>query len=706
MKRLIQNQANIFLILLVFFAFTLIFAWLSYAGISNTVHNMSISAPPTATIKATTETEICVFCHIPHNAQAGRPLWNHDMPTTGYTMYTSEYLTRVGYTLPSGLGTATGTPGMLSRQCLSCHDGTVAVGAVYMVRGTILGTGLIAMSGVTADKMPTTATGFIGGPAGQLGDLTRHHPVGIEYNSAINIAFGVGSRTIELISNPTSTAMKLYRISATDYVECSSCHDPHLENTKFLRDTSGATVAAKISNTCNACHDKKGLQGTDTTGIHKNATNVYSDAAVNTTFGAGNITSLVCMNCHRTHKGEGVPYLLRKAEETTCFQGASSLANETACHGSSATATTNKIQTVITRTYKHPTTTISGVHTDLDVLYPTAALKGLQWSDSRHAECVDCHNPHKAKNTPARVATTAWYPTTVDNTSNQTAKSGALTGVTGVEPTWPGLWTVPTTFTTQESSTYEYQICFKCHSYWALRDADGITTYTTASGVTVTDQAMEFNPNNKAAHPVVVGLSSQTGSPAPKPLTASQMTAPWATNLGTQTMYCSDCHGTDNEASGDPKGPHGSSYKYMLKGTNKYWPTNASGVLYQTGSGTTAANLTGLFCLNCHPLRVSAIPKATWYNKVHTEHDGNQLNNVACIRCHILVPHGGKMSRLIGDNDGTMPAPYAYLGTISNMYVRKFTKASTPTGYAKSNCYSSSSGCSTHNMPSYGTENW
>ena len=697
MKRLIQKQANIFLILLVFLAFTLTFAYLSYAGISNTVHNMSTSGP--GGIKATTETEICVFCHIPHNAQPGRPLWNHDMPTTGYTMYTSEYLYRAGYTVPSGLGAATGEPGMLSRQCLSCHDGTVAVGAVYMVRGTILRTGLIAMSGVSGSgTMPTTAVGYIGT------DLTKHHPVGIEYNSAITIAFGSGSRSIELISNPTSTAMKLYAISAKNYVECSSCHDPHIDTgyskQRFLRDTTGGTLAAKISNTCSACHSKTGWSGS----IHQTASNAYSDANVNTTFDAGTISSLVCMNCHRTHKGLGAPYLLRQAEETTCFQGASGSVNETACHGSSSTA--KNIQTVLTRTYKHPTTTISGIHTDLDVLYPTAASKGLQWSDSRHAECVDCHNPHRAKNTPARVGTASWYPTTVTSTSNQTSNSGALTGVTGVQPTWPSIWTVPTTFTTQESSTYEYQICFKCHSYWALRDADGITTYTTASGVTVTDQAMEFNPNNKSAHPVVVGLSSQTGSPAPKPLTASQMTAPWATNLGNQTMYCADCHGADNEASGDPKGPHGSSYKYMLKGTNKYWPTNASGVLYQTGSGSTAANLTGLFCLNCHPLRQSAVPKATWYNNVHTEHDGDQLNNVACIRCHILVPHGGKMSRLIGDNDGTMPAPYAYLGTISNMYVRKFTKASTPTGYQKSYCYSSSTGCSKHNNAGNGTENW
>ena len=30
-------------------------------------------------------------------------------------------------------------------------------------------------------------------------------------------------------------------------------------------------------------------------------------------------------------------------------------------------------------------------------------------------------------------------------------------------------------------------------------------------------------------------------------------------------------------------------------------------------------------------------------------HGGDRTQNVACIRCHILVPHGGKLSRLIAD---------------------------------------------------------
>lgn len=106
-----MNRKYLFQISSIIFV-SIVANYISYAGIASTVHNMSTSGP--GTIKATTETEICIFCHIPHNAQPGRPLWNHDMPGSGYTMYTSEYLYRAGYTVPTGLGTTLAEPGFYS----------------------------------------------------------------------------------------------------------------------------------------------------------------------------------------------------------------------------------------------------------------------------------------------------------------------------------------------------------------------------------------------------------------------------------------------------------------------------------------------------------------------------------------------------------------------------------------------------------------
>lgn len=651
-----------------------VFASVSYAGISNTVHNMSITGP--GTIKATSETEICVFCHIPHNANPAVPLWNHDMSGAAYTMYDSDYLRRAGYPEPTGLGTTAGNPGLISRLCLSCHDGTVATGAVYIVRGTILGNNVIAMTGVapTTETMPTTATGYIGT------DLTRHHPVGIKYDPSVTISFGaagsgVNPRTIELLSSP-SAPLKLYSYSGINYVECASCHDPHLENYEFLRVTSGTTNAAKVVTTCTSCHDKTGWTGS----VHQTKLSTYTDASVGSKYGINTVSSLACINCHIPHKGQGTPYLLRQAEENTCFQGAAGSATGAPCHGTGAATGGKDIESYLppNEAYGHPTITISGVHTDLDVLYPTETGKGLDWSDSKHAECVDCHNPHRAiagtHSSPSDAS--GWYPQSPSLTTNTV--SNALRGVPGVEAGYTNKWTVPTTFTTLESASKEYQICFKCHSYYALRDVSGITIYTTSSGATVTDQSMEFNPNNYSAHPVEVTLNNQTGSYAPKALTSSQMKSPWATNVGNQTMYCSDCHGTDNEASGDPRGPHGSSYKFMLKGPGKYWPTKLGGGLWRLN--TTDASNTDLFCKNCHP-----IYDGSWKNSAHS---GMAGRSPYCVNCHVAVPHGSKRSRLIGYS--TDPAPYNYNGSYLSM--RGFKKLASPTSYGRWDCATSCGG--------------
>ena len=72
-------------------ALTAAFVLPALAGISTTKHNLSAGGP--GTYRATGETEICIFCHTPHNANAGKtPLWNRRIPTAAYTPYTSSTL--------------------------------------------------------------------------------------------------------------------------------------------------------------------------------------------------------------------------------------------------------------------------------------------------------------------------------------------------------------------------------------------------------------------------------------------------------------------------------------------------------------------------------------------------------------------------------------------------------------------------------------
>lgn len=159
-------------------------------------------------------TELCRFCHTPHNSQTLAPLW--DRAASGEASFTM-------YTSPSG--TMNGTPGLsgVSGGCMSCHDGTTAFDAVNGYAGT------------DGDDMEAI---FIDSPAILGADLGNDHPIGMAY---------VGDPQISG-SAPTPP----YKIFGTGTVECASCHDVH-DNTagwKMLRSDPATT------DICGACHTK------------------------------------------------------------------------------------------------------------------------------------------------------------------------------------------------------------------------------------------------------------------------------------------------------------------------------------------------------------------------------------------------------------------------------------------------------------------
>lgn len=374
-----------------------------------------------------------------------------------------------------------------------------------------------------------------------------------------------------------------------------------------------------------------------------------------------------CHNCHNPHGATDasglVPDLLIMREEKLC---------ET-CHDGSRG---KDIKSQLSRYYRHPVREYSGRHIAGE---KGASEGGVDFGnppsyDRRHAECVDCHNPHA-------IGISGSVHKTPGN-----EVSDAIKNVWGVEPSWPSLWSQPRMFIVRrppaypDGAVYEYQICFKCHSFYGLGSLlTPVSTIIGPSGVHITDQAWEFNPNNGSAHPVAASLNSQTGSLMPRALTASQMSFPWI-GIGSQTMYCSDCHGADNEDSGGAKGPHGSSRKFMLKGRGQYWPTRPDGSsLWRLNAGD--GSDINLFCKNCHPL----YDPAGWKNNVHSSANHN---NLECVVCHVAVPHGYKNQRLIGY--AADPMPYNYNN--NSLKIMGFTKAFTPTGYTKTNC-STMPGC-------------
>ena len=111
------------LLLSVIFAF--IGADASGKNVRFTKHNLSLSGP--GAIKAASESQICIFCHTVKKTRKKVPfLWNRQTKTVFYKPYQSS-------TLSSRVGQPTGS----SRICLSCHDGTIALGAIASRQGEI-----------------------------------------------------------------------------------------------------------------------------------------------------------------------------------------------------------------------------------------------------------------------------------------------------------------------------------------------------------------------------------------------------------------------------------------------------------------------------------------------------------------------------------------------------------------------------------------
>lgn len=177
---------------------------------------------------------------------------------------------------------------------------------------------------------------------------------------------------------------------------------------------------------------------------------------------------------------------------------------------------------------------------------PRTVNSGYFSGANRHVECVDCHNPHEG------IAG--------EHTVGSNNIGGPLLGSWGVEPVNGAAWTIPTAYSSVDfvstSSSREYQLCFKCHSYFAFGD-------TPPTGYT--DIAREFNPLNMSYHPVedYIPANSYT-SPSTSNGFIETMEPPWDNGVH-DLMTCSDCHQSDLDS--DPKGPHGSSQPYILIGS-------------------------------------------------------------------------------------------------------------------------------------------
>jgi len=164
--------------------------------------------------------EICIVCHTPHNAAAAAgPLWNHEeTATASFTLYTSTTLNAT-MSQPSGI----------SKLCLGCHDGTVAVDNFG---GTTTGTQTIDLINAAAEVGT---------------DLSNDHPVSFTYDTALSGADGSLTDPVDAAGSGL-TGLELFG----GQLECATCHDVHNE--------PGIASLLRVSNAgsalCLTCHTK------------------------------------------------------------------------------------------------------------------------------------------------------------------------------------------------------------------------------------------------------------------------------------------------------------------------------------------------------------------------------------------------------------------------------------------------------------------
>lgn len=320
-------------------------------------HDFSVSGP--GPFRAVSEKSPCIFCHVSHNS--GPLLTNRPDPTANHTPYDSSTVKNKPHA-PSGA----------TRVCLSCHDGTIAVGATR--------NGRIAMIG--PDVIPA------GHPANLGTDLRGGHPVSFRPGPA------PGTHLPD--------ARDAVRLDPSGEMQCTTCHDPHAERTdakigKFLVKPSGSSAL------CLSCHDTLAVTATG-------SSHALSSVRLGTTLGSGGFDTVAeagCSACHPSHGADPRGLLLRagRTDDDRCL----------ACH---RTGVAQKLVGAdLAKPWNHSSEGRSG-HDPAERLGTAAAGRTTAIpSDRRHVTCVDCHDPHAANPRRAQAP----------------SAGGALAGVWGID---------------------------------------------------------------------------------------------------------------------------------------------------------------------------------------------------------------------------------------------------------------------------------
>jgi len=303
-------------------------------------HNLSASGP--GSVKARSEARTCVFCHVAHSGKGA----GENRPDSGVQHQGYRSSTLSSPTAPRSTGA--------TRMCLSCHDGTVAVGRTLKF-------GDIPMRGAAAGRLQ-------GKP--NLGiDLSSSHPVSFRPRHA--------GRTRD--PRPDEGVP----LDRQGMVQCTSCHDPHVEDgdpqqKKFLvKQNRGATL-------CLSCHQLPYWQTNPSSHQQSLASPAPPGAAPEP---YATIADNGCGNCHAMHNAGGQSLVRgerNQSDDAVCLR----------CHDGRVARL--DVAAEVAKPFAHaaPPAGPSGHDASEGPASPSRPLPENRASQARHATCVDCHDPH------------------------------------------------------------------------------------------------------------------------------------------------------------------------------------------------------------------------------------------------------------------------------------------------------------------------
>jgi len=418
-------------------------------GVVGSKHDLSASGP--GPIRATQEKQVCIFCHVPHGG--GRLGQNRPETGAAYQPYRSTSMASRVPPSPTGA----------TRICLSCHDGTIALGETR--------TRHIQMNAAApGGRMPP-------GPSNVGTDLRLMHPVSFSPRM-----------TAKVHSPPRGDAVKLDKDGA---VQCTSCHDPHRE---YADATQGKFLVKSNRNSaiCTACHDASSYAGAQSSHARSTATprtQIYAERSLEPLTTVANAS---CGACHQSHGADPRGRLLKSnasgRDDQTCLD----------CHDGQVARLDVAAQ--LSKPWAHAMP--AGAPSDHDPAEGPQSVRRLPESSPsarRHVTCADCHNAHASSSTPAQAP----------------LAGGSLAGVWGIDRNGQRV----------DQVQYQYEVCFKCHGDSANQpQARGPTPPDTLRrAVTDTNLRQAFAASAVSFHPVVGPGRNPDVPSLTKPLTISSV---------------------------------------------------------------------------------------------------------------------------------------------------------------------------------------